>query len=48
MTRKDAIVARRSVRTYTAEPIKDSVLAELRKFMGTIKPLHTGLCLAQP
>ncbi len=43
MTRKDAIVARRSVRTYTAEPIKDSVLAELRKFMGTIKPLHSSI-----
>lgn len=43
MTRKDAIVARRSVRTYTAEPIKDSVLAELRKFIGTIKPLHSSI-----
>lgn len=43
MTRKDAIVARRSVRTYTAEPIKDSVLAELRKFIGQIKPLHSSI-----
>lgn len=43
MTRKDAIVARRSVRTYTAEPIKDSILSELRSFMGTIKPLHSSI-----
>ena len=43
MTRKDAIVARRSVRTYTAEPIKDSILTELRQFIGTIKPLHSSI-----
>lgn len=43
MTRKDAIIARRAVRTYTTEPVKDSVLAELRRFMGTIKPLHSSI-----
>ena len=31
MTRKDAIIARRSVRTYTEEPIKDKQLLDLRR-----------------
>ena len=43
MTRKDAIFARRSVRTYTEEPIKDSQLLELRKFIGTVHPLHSSI-----
>ena len=43
MTRKEAIIARRAVRTYTAEPLKDAVLAELRQFIGTIKPLHSTI-----
>lgn len=43
MTRKDAIIARRAVRTYTEEPIKDAQLGELRQFMGTIKPLHSSI-----
>lgn len=43
MTRKEAIIARRAVRTYTAEPLKDAVLGELRRFIGTIKPLHSTI-----
>jgi len=43
MTRKEAIIARRSVRTYTTEPVKDSVLSQLRSFIGTIKPLHSSI-----
>lgn len=43
MTRKDAIIARRSVRTYTEEPLKDNQLLELRKFIGTIHPLHASI-----
>ena len=43
MTRKDAIIARRAVRTYTTEPVKDNVLDELRRFMATIKPLHSSI-----
>ncbi len=43
MTRKDAVIARRAVRTYTTEPIKDNVLAELRQFLSTIKPLHSSI-----
>jgi len=43
MTRKDAIIARRSVRTYTEEPIKDKQLLDLRRFIGTLHPLHASI-----
>lgn len=43
MTRKDAIIARRAVRTYTAEPLKDKQLLELRQFISSIKPLHSSI-----
>lgn len=43
MTRKEAIVARRSVRKYTGEPLKDKQLLELREFIATVKPLHPGI-----
>lgn len=43
MTRKEAIIARRAVRTYTTEPLKDIVISELRQFIGTIKPLHSSI-----
>lgn len=43
MTRKEAIIARRAVRTYTTEPLKDIVLSELRQFIGTVKPLHSSI-----
>lgn len=43
MTRKEAIVARRAVRTYTAEQLKDKQLGDLRQFIGTVKPLHSSI-----
>ena len=43
MTRKEAIVARRSVRTYTGEPLKDKQLLDLRQFIATVKPLHPSI-----
>jgi len=43
MTRKEAIIARRAVRTYTTEPLKDIVISDLRQFITTIKPLHSSI-----
>ncbi|MBQ9993201.1 MAG: hypothetical protein IJP17_00635 [Clostridia bacterium] len=43
MTRKEAIIARRAIRTYTEEPLKDNQLADLRQFIGTVKPLHSSI-----
>jgi len=43
MTRKEAIIARRAVRTYTTEPLKDIVISGLRQFIGSIKPLHSSI-----
>ncbi len=43
MTRKEAIIARRAVRTYTTEPLKDIAISGLRQFIGTIKPLHSSI-----
>ncbi|MDR1002461.1 MAG: hypothetical protein LBL82_04235 [Oscillospiraceae bacterium] len=39
MTRKEAIVARRSVRNYTGEPMKEELIDEIQDFIGTIRPL---------
>lgn len=43
MKMKDAIVARRSVRTYTGEPLRESVLDELMEYISHIKPLHDNI-----
>lgn len=40
---KEAIIARRTVRRYTGEPIKDAVLEELVSFIGSITPLHDNI-----
>ena len=43
MTLKEAIIARRSVRTYTSEPVPDAAIAGLKRFLGTVRPLHSGI-----
>lgn len=40
---KSAIVARRSVRSYTGEPLRESVFDGLVNFISDIKPLHDGI-----
>ena len=43
MEMKDAIVARRSVRTYTGEPLRESVYDGLTAFIAALKPLHDDI-----
>ncbi len=43
MEMKDAIVARRSVRSYTGEPLSPSLIDELAEFISSIKPLHDNI-----
>ena len=43
MTLKEAIIARRAVRTYTTEPVPDAAIAGLKQFLGTVRPLHSGI-----
>ncbi len=43
MEMRDAIVARRSVRTYTGEPLKESLIEQLLEFIGGITPLHDNI-----
>lgn len=43
MEMKDAIVARRSVRTYTGEPLKESLIDSLMEFISHITPLHENI-----
>ncbi len=43
MEMRDAIVARRSVRTYTGEPLKKSLIDELMEFISGITPLHDNI-----
>ena len=43
MTLKEAIIGRRSVRTYTTEPVKDSLLDDLKAFIANLKPLNSGI-----
>ena len=40
---KSAIVARRSVRSYTGEPLRESVLDGLVEFISGISPLHDSI-----
>ena len=40
---KEAIVARRSVRSYTGEPLSPSLIDELAEFISGIKPLHDNI-----
>lgn len=40
---KNAIVARRSVRSYTGEPLRESVFDGLVEFVSEIKPLHDNI-----
>lgn len=40
---KDAIVARRSVRQYTGEPLKESITDGLLEFISQITPLHQNI-----
>ena len=43
MEMKEAIVARRSVRSYTGEPLSPSLIDELAEFISGIKPLHDNI-----
>lgn len=43
MDLKSAIVARRSVRSYTGEPLRESVFDGLVEFISQIKPLHDNI-----
>ena len=43
MEMKDAIVARRSVRTYTREPLRASVYDGLADFISALTPLHDDI-----
>ena len=43
MELKDAIIARRSVRSYTGEPLSPSLIDELAEFISGIKPLHDNI-----
>lgn len=43
MTRKEAIVARRAVRNYTGEPMKEELIEELEDFAASVKPLHSDI-----
>lgn len=40
---KDAITARRSVRTYTGEPLRESLLDGLADFIGGVRLLHDNI-----
>ena len=43
MEMKEAIIARRSVRSYTGQPLDESVINELSEFISEIKPLHDNI-----
>lgn len=43
MEMKEAIMARRSVRSYTGEPLSPSLIDELAEFISGIKPLHDNI-----
>ena len=43
MELKDAIAARRSVRTYTGEPLRESVFDELAAYIADIRLLHDNI-----
>lgn len=43
MEMRDAIVARRSVRQYTGEPLKESLVESLLQFIAKIMPLHENI-----
>ena len=43
MEMKSAIVARRSVRSYAGEPLRESVFDGLVEFISAIKPLHDSI-----
>ena len=43
MEMKDAIIARRSVRSYTGQPLDELVIDGLAEFISGIKPLHDNI-----
>lgn len=43
MDSKSAIVARRSVRRYTGEPLRESLYDELAAFVAQVRPLHDDI-----
>lgn len=43
MEMKSAIIARRSVRSYTGEPLRESVFEGLAEFISQIRPLHDSI-----
>lgn len=45
MTRKEAIIARRSVRQYTGEPISEEMLEKIEEFAVSVTPLHSDIRL---
>ena len=43
MEMKDAIIARRSVRSYTGQPLDGLLIDDLAEFISGIKPLHDNI-----
>ena len=43
MEMKDAIVARRSVRSYTGQPLDPLLIDKLADFISGVKPLHDNI-----
>lgn len=43
MDMKDAIIARRSVRSYTGQPLDELLIDDLAEYISGIKPLHDNI-----